>query len=388
MEPIGAGLLRAAVVVVLRVFEARTGVSGPVFVKFGQWASTRPDIFSESFVASIQSLQDSVNPHPYSYTLNLCKRTFGELGMHRLVVDEKLIGSGSMAQVHHGRVLDSDGRWTEVAVKVLHPNTPSRIETDLFLMSVGAKLIHAIPATSSCRCPNPFEQFSQLLQQHNDMVHEASNMDLFRLNFKGWDNIHFSAVCGTMSCDKILVEELETGVPLRAYLRHGTAGRAYHCDLPGPSHHPCCEQYELVVAFLQHDQPAQHQPGPEHRRAEPPGRAVCQCGRPSDGTQPVPGATGHAHVPQDDDRQTTSSRRPAPGNLLVNVKSEYKRLHPPATRPLTLDYLLTLPASAISLTVLDTALVTTLRPKEQRELPVTLRCYRGGRRPVGCPTDG
>ena len=340
--------------------------SGPVFVKFGQWASTRPDIFSESFVASIQSLQDSVNPHPYSYTLNLCKRTFGELGMHRLIVDEKLIGSGSMAQVHHGRVLDSDGTWTEVAVKVLHPNTPSRIETDLFLMSVGAKLIHAIPGNEFLSLPESIEQFSQLLQQHNDLVHEASNMDRFRLNFKSWDNIHFSAPVWDYVSDKILVEELETGVPLRAYLRHAPDVTHTTVTFPG---HPTIAAASSTSSLS----PFYNMTSLMSTSLEPSTSELSQTARELSGTAADRLVEHNQHLARlgmrmflkmmIDDNFIHSDLHP--GNLLVNVKPEYKRLHPPAPGPLTLDYLLTLPASAISLTVLDTALVTTLSPKNR-----------------------
>ena len=340
--------------------------SGPVFVKFGQWASTRPDIFSESFVASIQSLQDSVNPHPYSYTLNLCKRTFGELGMHRLIVDEKLIGSGSMAQVHHGRVLDSDGTWTEVAVKILHPSTPSRIETDLFLMGLGAKLIHAIPGNEFLSLPESIEQFSQLLQQHNDLVHEASNMDRFRVNFKGWDNIHFSAPVWTYVSDKILVEELETGVPLRAYLRHAPPAEHFTVTFPGHPTIPAASSTSSLSPFY-------NMTSLVSTSLEPSTGELSQTARELSGTAADRLQEHNQYLARlgmrmflkmmIDDNFIHSDLHP--GNLLVNVKQEYKRLHPPPPGPLTLDYLLTLPASAISLTVLDTALVTTLSPKNR-----------------------
>jgi len=340
--------------------------SGPVFVKFGQWASTRPDIFSESFVASIQSLQDSVNPHPYSYTLNLCKRTFGELGMHRFIVDEKLIGSGSMAQVHHGRVLDSDGRWTEVAVKVLHPNTPSRIETDLFLMSLGAKLIHAIPGNEFLSLPESVEQFSSLLQQHNDLVHEASNMDRFRINFAGWDNVHFSAPVWNYVSDKILVEELETGVPLRAYLRHAPASESTTVTFPGHPTIPAASSTSSLSPFY-------NMTSLLSTSLEPSTSELGESARGYSGTAADRLLEHNHHLARlgmrmflkmmIDDNFIHSDLHP--GNLLVNVKQEYKRQHPPPPGPLTLDYLLTLPASAISLTVLDTALVTTLDGKNR-----------------------
>ena len=336
--------------------------SGPVFVKFGQWASTRPDVFSEGFVSAIQSLQDSVNPHPYSYTLNLCKKTFGELGMHRLIVDEKLIGSGSMGQVHHGRVLANDGTWTEVAVKILHPSTPSRIETDLFLMSLGARLIHAIPGNEFLSLPESIQQFADLLKQHNDLVHEASNMDRFRLNFAGWDNVHFSAPVWQYVSDKILVEELEMGVPLRAYLRHAPPVESTTVTFPGHPTIPAASSTSSLSPFYNMTSLMSTSLDPSMSEiSDMSGSAGDRLREHSQHLARL-GMRMFLKMMIDDNFIHSDLH---PGNLLVNVKPEYKRLHPPPPGPLTFEYLLTLPASAISLTVLDCALVTTLSPKNR-----------------------
>ena len=343
-------------------------LSGPVFVKFGQWASTRPDVFSEEFVGALQSLQSAVHSHSYRYTLDVIKRTFGESALHRLVVDRKLIGSGSMAQVHHGRVLSSDGSAVEVAVKVLHPSTPSRIETDLFLMSLGANLLRLLPGNEFLSLPETIEQFSSLLQQHTDLAQEAHNLDRFRSNFAKWDNVHFPAPVWSFVSDKILVEELERGVPLNEFMRHAPPVTHTTITFPGSATAPAATSTSSLSPF--YNLPSVISTSLEPSTSEAGGGEA----RMTTGTGLGGAIAEHNHTlarlgmrmflkMMIDDNFIHSDLHP--GNLLVNVKDDYRRLHP-NPQPLTLEYLSTLPSSALSLTVLDTALVTTLNERNRK----------------------
>ena len=344
--------------------------SGPVFVKFGQWASTRPDVFSEEFVAALQSLQSAVHSHPYAYTLDVIRRTFGEAALHRLVVDRELVGSGSMAQVHHGRVLGADGVAVEVAVKVLHPSTPSRIETDLFLMSCGARLLHMLPGNEFLSLPETIEQFSSLLEQHTDLALEANNLDRFRQHFAKWDSLHFPAPVWTFVSDKILVEQLERGVPLNEFMKQAPPVTHTTVTFPGSPNAPAASSTSSLSPFY-------NLPSVVSTSLEPSGSEMAGAGEGG-----VGGVNGGAKVVEVnrmlarlgmkmflkmmvDDNFIHSDLHP--GNLLVDVKDSYRsQLPTPPPSPLTLDYLLSVPTSALSLTVIDTALVTTLSERNRK----------------------
>lgn len=74
--------------------------SGPIFVKFGQWASTRRDLFSQEFCNLFSHLHTRTNPHSWRYTEKMLKFTFGD--DWRLIFnkfDEEPCGSGCVAQV-------------------------------------------------------------------------------------------------------------------------------------------------------------------------------------------------------------------------------------------------------------------------------------------------
>lgn len=80
-----------------------TETSGPTFIKLGQWACTRRDIFSQDFCDRFSRLHVKVRPHSWAHTKRCLRRAFGE-GWTRLFVfdSREPVGSGCVAQVYRG----------------------------------------------------------------------------------------------------------------------------------------------------------------------------------------------------------------------------------------------------------------------------------------------
>ena len=53
--------------------------SGPIFVKMGQWASTRRDIFSDELCEALSLLQRYAKTHPWSHTQKTLEASLGPL---------------------------------------------------------------------------------------------------------------------------------------------------------------------------------------------------------------------------------------------------------------------------------------------------------------------
>ncbi|EDM15391.1 aarF domain containing kinase 2 (predicted) [Rattus norvegicus] len=78
-----------------------TETSGPTYIKLGQWASTRRDLFSEAFCVQFSKLHVQVTPHPWARTEYLLQQAFGE-DWHSILFFEtqEPVGSGCVAQVY------------------------------------------------------------------------------------------------------------------------------------------------------------------------------------------------------------------------------------------------------------------------------------------------
>ena len=75
-------------------------LSGPAFIKLGQWASTRPDIFPPEICSYFEKLHDSVRPHGFRYSRKTIEEAF-KIPFDELFEEFFLLplGSGCVAQV-------------------------------------------------------------------------------------------------------------------------------------------------------------------------------------------------------------------------------------------------------------------------------------------------
>jgi len=78
-------------------------LSGPIFVKLGQWASTRRDLFPEELCCCLAKLQRRTTAHSWFYTKRSLERAFGPYWKCIFVKfdnDKEPVGSGCCAQVY------------------------------------------------------------------------------------------------------------------------------------------------------------------------------------------------------------------------------------------------------------------------------------------------
>ncbi len=109
---------------------------GPLYVKLGQFLSTRPDIVPEEFILEFRKLQGEVKP----FDPKLARATIeSELKAptEKLFMEfqDEPIASGSIAQVHAAKLHD----FTDVVVKVKRPGIEEIVWSDLDLLSLIAE---------------------------------------------------------------------------------------------------------------------------------------------------------------------------------------------------------------------------------------------------------
>lgn len=185
---------------------------GPIFVKFGQVLSTRPDLLPEDIAQELTRLQDKVPPFPGERAAAIIEQTYGR-SLEEIFsrFEREPVASASVAQVHLATLLDG----SEVAVKVLRPGIERTIERDLRLLYTLARLVRRyLPDGSRLRPVEVVDQFRRTIHDELDLRREAANASQLRANFEGSDLLYVPEVYWDLVRKEVFVMERIDGIPI------------------------------------------------------------------------------------------------------------------------------------------------------------------------------
>ena len=189
---------------------------GPVFIKFGQALSTRPDILPPDIATELTKLQDQVPPFSSEEATNIVKHGLAQSGLDFDEVfsqfDATPMASASVAQVHASTLKDG----TEVVTKVLRPNILPVIESDLAVLYKIAQLAHDHWEQGPRLRPLEIvEDYDKTIHGELDMRTEAANATQMKHNFDGSDLIYVPQVYWDYISENVLVMERIYGTSIR-----------------------------------------------------------------------------------------------------------------------------------------------------------------------------
>ena len=185
---------------------------GPIFIKFGQVLSTRPDLIPYEYAIELAKLQDRVPPFDAQLSRRQIEKALGQ-SIETLYAEFETepVASASIAQVHKAR-LDSG---EEVAVKVLRPNILPVIEQDLALMRLGAGWLERLFVDGKRLKPREVvAEFDKYLHDELDLMREAANASQLGRNFAGSDMLIIPKVFYDYCSRDVLTIEWMEGTPV------------------------------------------------------------------------------------------------------------------------------------------------------------------------------
>ncbi|KAH6605903.1 ABC1 family protein [Trichoderma cornu-damae] len=231
--------------------------AGPAFIKLGQWAASRTDIFPTAMCDTMSKLHSNAPAHSMRITRETVEAAFDGRSFEDIFdeFNEIPLGVGAIAQVykaklkpdlaapqnlntiskeprplsqnvkHHVRtVLKSSPKQvpsTYVAVKVLHPNVERIVRRDLKIMGFFATMLNAIPTIEWLSLPDEVAQFGQMMKLQLDLRIEAANLETFRKSFKDRTTASFPFPYSEFTTRNVLIEEFAQGIPLADFMENG-----------------------------------------------------------------------------------------------------------------------------------------------------------------------
>jgi ABC1 atypical kinase-like domain len=164
------------------------GSAGAAWIKWGQWSSTRSDMFPEALCDELARLHNDAPRHAFEISqlavessLGLCPGTLWQVFDQ---FDTMPLASGSIAQVHKA-ILDGT---TLVAVKIRHSLVAQLMACDFRLMHGVAQLLETcLPQwTRWLHLSASVNQFSHTMAQQGDLHVEAHHLEVLNYNFRHW----------------------------------------------------------------------------------------------------------------------------------------------------------------------------------------------------------
>jgi len=184
---------------------------GPIFVKFGQVASTRRDLLPVDIADELARLQDQVPPFSSELAMAEIEASLGRsIEQVFATFEREPVASASIAQVHLGTL--KDGR--EVAVKVLRPAVERAILRDLALLETAATLLSLSAEGRRLKPREVVAEFARHLDEELDLMREAANASQLRRNFEGSALLAVPEVYWELCSQRVMVMERMRGVPV------------------------------------------------------------------------------------------------------------------------------------------------------------------------------
>ncbi|GLT45946.1 hypothetical protein SLA2020_197400 [Shorea laevis] len=207
----------------LQVVHRTLEMAGPAFIKWGQWAATRPDLFPRDLCTKLSELHSKAPEHSFAYTKKTIERAFGRrLSEIFDSFEEAPVASGSIAQVHRAslrfRYPGQQVKPMVVAVKVRHPGVGESIRRDFVIINTVAKISNFIPTLKWLRLDESVQQFAVFMLSQVDLAREAAHLSRFIYNFRRWKYVSFPKPVYPLVHPAVLVETYERGESVAHYV--------------------------------------------------------------------------------------------------------------------------------------------------------------------------
>ncbi|MCY4228116.1 MAG: ubiquinone biosynthesis regulatory protein kinase UbiB [Gammaproteobacteria bacterium] len=186
---------------------------GPIFIKFGQVLSTRPDLIPQDISEHLAELQDRVEPFPAEQAISIIESALGtSVDTHFKKLERESAAAASVAQVHYATLHDD----TDVVVKLIRPDIRKTIDRDLALMWIVAKIAEVYwPQAKRFKPMELVADYQQTIYDELDLMREAASTSQFSINFKDSNELYVPKIFWDLTSHEVMVMERIYGIPIR-----------------------------------------------------------------------------------------------------------------------------------------------------------------------------
>src|SRR3970040_386776 len=157
---------------------------GPVYIKLGQWLSSRADILPQPYMEELAKLQDDVPAAPFDQVKSIIENDLGPIDQKFDSINENAISGASLGQVYLAKTKGQD-----VVIKVKRPQIEKIVTEDLKVLKI------ILPVAMRFVDPNlkfsaraMLAQFIETIHEELDYTIEAKNLKTIKKNMERYEN--------------------------------------------------------------------------------------------------------------------------------------------------------------------------------------------------------
>lgn len=183
---------------------------GPVFIKLGQWLSSRADILPQPYLEELAKLQDKVPAAPFEQVKPIIEDELGSAAEKLKEIDPNPISGASLGQVYRGSI-----SGTSVVIKVKRPGIEKVVEEDLLVLKKVLPLaLRFVDPNLRFSAKAMLAQFIETIHEEMDYTHESENLKQIKHNMKHNPNVIVPSVYEKYSSKNILTMEYLPGIKI------------------------------------------------------------------------------------------------------------------------------------------------------------------------------
>lgn len=154
---------------------------GPTYIKLGQIMSLHSDILPKEYCEELMKLSSDVTPMPFETVEEVLNNSFRQDWREYFdVIEEKPLGSASIAQVHRAKLKTGE----DVIIKVQRKGIYNTMMQDISLLHKLIRLMPLGDLRNMVDLDEVLDEMWSVAQEEMDFLKEASNMEEFARNNK------------------------------------------------------------------------------------------------------------------------------------------------------------------------------------------------------------
>lgn len=183
---------------------------GPVYIKLGQWLSSRADILPQPYLEELAKLQDNVPPVSFDQVKTIIEKDIGPINEKFDSIDPNPISGASLGQVYRGKLSGQ-----EIVVKVKRPGIEKVVEEDIkVLKKILPLALQFVDPNLRFSAKSMLSQFTETIHEEMDYTNESANLKKIKHDMEKNNKVVIPSIYDNYSSKNVLTMEYLPGIKI------------------------------------------------------------------------------------------------------------------------------------------------------------------------------